>query len=102
LIGPIRAADCLFEISMVPNRWAVPCFVAYLWSIDHPVFSTGSGVHSSVGVALSRAVTEAAQSRLTAISGSRDDLNQLPARVWQEAGRRPEGPPELASYRDIV
>jgi ribosomal protein S12 methylthiotransferase accessory factor len=102
LIEKIRAADCLFEISMVPNRWAMPCFVAYLWSVDHPVFSIGSGVHSSVGVALSRAITEAAQSRLTAISGSRDDLTPLPTRVWQDAGRKPDGPPHLASYRDIV
>jgi ribosomal protein S12 methylthiotransferase accessory factor len=102
LIERIRATDCLFEIAMVPNRWGLPCFVAYLWSHDHPVFSIGSGMHSSVGVALSRAITEAAQSRLTAISGGRDDLVPLSARVWRDSGRKPSGPPELASYRDIV
>ena len=34
----------------------------------------GSGCHLSKEIALSRALTEAAQSRLTFISGSRDDL----------------------------
>lgn len=36
--------------------------------------STGTGCHCDRGVALCRALTEAAQSRLTVISGSRDDL----------------------------
>ncbi len=35
---------------------------------------TGSGLHHDPNVALSRAITEAAQSRLTAISGAREDL----------------------------
>ena len=34
----------------------------------------GSGCHLSKDIALARALTEAAQSRLTLISGSRDDL----------------------------
>jgi ribosomal protein S12 methylthiotransferase accessory factor len=36
----------------------------------------GSGCHSERSVALSRALTEAAQSRLTAMTGSRDDLTR--------------------------
>jgi ribosomal protein S12 methylthiotransferase accessory factor len=36
----------------------------------------GAGCHLSRGIALSRALTEAAQSRLTYISGSRDDLKR--------------------------
>jgi YcaO-like protein with predicted kinase domain len=36
----------------------------------------GAGCHLSAGVALLRAVTEAAQSRLTFIAGSRDDLHR--------------------------
>lgn len=36
--------------------------------------STGTGCHCDRAVALSRALTEAAQSRLTIITGSRDDL----------------------------
>jgi ribosomal protein S12 methylthiotransferase accessory factor len=37
---------------------------------------SGAGCHLSRGIALSRAITEAAQSRLTYISGSRDDLKR--------------------------
>lgn len=36
----------------------------------------GSGAHPDRGVALCRALTEAAQARLTAISGSRDDIRR--------------------------
>jgi YcaO-like protein with predicted kinase domain len=36
--------------------------------------STGTGCHPARGIALARALTEAAQSRLTIIAGSRDDL----------------------------
>lgn len=38
---------------------------------------TGMGCHPSRGIALSRALTEAAQSRLTLISGARDDIGHL-------------------------
>ena len=37
----------------------------------------GAGCHPDTAVALTRAITEAAQSRLTAIAGSRDDLAPL-------------------------
>jgi ribosomal protein S12 methylthiotransferase accessory factor len=41
------------------------------WHTSH--VSAGSGCHPTRGVALARALTEAAQSRLTMIAGSRDD-----------------------------
>ncbi|GAB2792377.1 YcaO-like family protein [Amycolatopsis magusensis] len=74
LIERIRAADVHVKIDAIPNRWGLPTFLCFVWSEDFPVFSAGSGTHSSPGVALSRAITEAVQSRLTAISGTRDDL----------------------------
>ncbi|SOJ53742.1 hypothetical protein MSIMFB_01241 [Mycobacterium simulans] len=40
----------------------------------------GHGLHHDPNVALSRAITEAAQSRLTAISGAREDL---PIAIYQ-------------------
>lgn len=44
----------------------------------------GSGCHLDRGVALARAITEAAQSRLTLIAGSRDDLTRRDyARNWE-------------------
>jgi YcaO-like protein with predicted kinase domain len=47
----------------------------------------GSGCHPCRRIALSRALTEAAQSRLTRISGSRDDLTQ---RAFDDASARRE------------
>jgi YcaO-like protein with predicted kinase domain len=43
--------------------------------------ATGGGCHPDRGVALSRALTEAAQSRLTLIAGSRDDC---PPRLYRQ------------------
>lgn len=60
----------------VPNALALPCFEAYL----HEPASTdvniagGSGLHVERGIALARAVSEAAQSRLSTIHGARDDI----------------------------
>ncbi|MGK5627875.1 YcaO-like family protein [Streptomyces sp. URMC 123] len=70
-----RAAGAWLEVVVVPNRWNLPCFAAYVWSHDFPVIAAGSGLHTDPTVALLRAVTEAAQSRLTAITGTRDDLD---------------------------
>jgi ribosomal protein S12 methylthiotransferase accessory factor len=47
--------------------------------------SLGAGCHPDRTVALCRAVTEAAQSRLTAIAGSRDDLGRARYRDAQSA-----------------
>lgn len=56
---------------------------------------SGAGCHPSRAVALCRALTEAAQTRLTVISGARDDLSRLfhervvdPARIARERARR--------------
>jgi YcaO-like protein with predicted kinase domain len=48
--------------------------------------SNGSGCHPDRCVALSRALTEAAQSRLTLIAGSRDDLEHAMYREPRTAG----------------
>jgi ribosomal protein S12 methylthiotransferase accessory factor len=45
----------------------------------------GAGTHPDRGVALVRALTEAAQSRLTAIAGARDDLTRAGYRTTQRA-----------------
>lgn len=55
----------------------VPTFTAYLSdkeSIRSVGAQRGSGTHLSSVVALSRAITEAIQTRLTVISGARDDV----------------------------
>lgn len=40
----------------------------------YPITFTGVGCHNDPAIALCRALIEAAQNRLTAISGARDDL----------------------------
>ncbi|POX42732.1 hypothetical protein C3486_03950 [Streptomyces sp. Ru73] len=99
LVRLFDEAAVYLEIALVPNRWQVPCFVAYVWSEDFPVWSAGSGAHSSPDVALSRAITEAAQSRLTFITGTRDDL---PALYHDDPRNRPCAPPDLVTYPDAV
>ncbi|MGW2911264.1 YcaO-like family protein [Streptomyces asoensis] len=74
VIGRLAAAGMALEIALVDNPYQVPVCVAYLWSEDLPVIFAGGGSHTTAGIALTRAVTEAAQSRLTAIAGTRDDL----------------------------
>ena len=74
----------IFDMS---NKFAVPSYYAVM--LDRhplrklPIFS-GSGSHLHNGIALCRAITEAAQSRLTYIAGSRDDLFPCDyKRSWQ-------------------
>ncbi|SEH00207.1 ribosomal protein S12 methylthiotransferase accessory factor [Nonomuraea solani] len=68
----------------------VPCYEAHIWSPSLPVLFRGSGCHLDPAVALSRALTEAAQVRLATISGSREDLS---ARVYSlQADRAPRPP----------
>jgi len=52
----------------------LPCFEAWLDHPDGPALTRGSGCHPSRSTALIRALTEAAQSRLTYIAGTRDDI----------------------------
>ena len=69
--------------------------------------ASGSGCHPSRRVALLRALTEAAQARLTVIAGSRDDLGLALYRrgedrgAFAEVGTLLEGPP-ARSFSDIA
>lgn len=73
----IRRAGVDLAVTYVPSRTAMPCFAVRLWSVDFALTSIGFGAHLAPDVALSRALTEAAQSRLTVIAGSRDDIHPL-------------------------
>ncbi|MFE9831587.1 YcaO-like family protein [Streptomyces halstedii] len=74
VISRMMAACMAVEAAVVDGPYGLPVCVAYLWSEDFPVVFAGGGCHHGPEIALSRALTEAAQSRLTAISGMRDDL----------------------------
>ncbi|MFH8701979.1 YcaO-like family protein [Streptomyces chartreusis] len=91
LIDRLIGNKAWLEIISAPSRLGVPCFVCYLWSPDFGIaISSGSGAHSDPSVALCRAITEAAQSRLTCIVGSRDDINPQVFRAGQPELRSPE------------
>lgn len=77
LIARIEAAGAWLELVDNTRDPHFPCYVAYLWSPEDPSIYSGSGCHTDPAVALSRAITEAAQSRLTVINGTRDDVRGL-------------------------
>ncbi|MGW7260715.1 YcaO-like family protein [Streptomyces sp. NPDC054834] len=79
VIDRLTAAQMALEIALVDGPYGLPVALAYLWSEDLPMVFAGGGCHTSPVIALTRALTEAAQSRLTVISGTRDDLPSEPA-----------------------
>ena len=89
LVERILGAGATLAVGLLPSRLGVPVFRAAVWSPEFPVTSLGWGAHGDAGVALSRAVTEAAQSRLTAIVGSRDDLPRVYDHVRTSGGHSP-------------
>ena len=75
-----RMREAGMKIALWDFTWeaGVPVMVADFAGPDFPHVWRGSGCHPDPAVALSRALTEAIQSRLTYISGARDDLPELP------------------------
>lgn len=92
LVDRIHHAGADLDVVRVDNRFGLPCFAARVWSPDFPVGCLGYGAHAAAEVAVSRAITEAAQSRLTAIAGSRDDLRA----VYRRVARGGTAPPRVA------
>jgi ribosomal protein S12 methylthiotransferase accessory factor len=78
LIEKIRSADIKLVLIWVESCIPVHTFWAVLLDnnpLSHcSAVNIGSGTHLSVSVAATRAITEAAQSRLTFIHGAREDL----------------------------
>ncbi len=100
LVDRVVSAGCRLAVWDAGSEIAVPCFVAAIAdAIDAEMPpGYGAGAHASAGVALVRAIAEAAQSRLTRISGARDDLEgpdfgpAATARAhWQSAGETEAG-----------
>jgi ribosomal protein S12 methylthiotransferase accessory factor len=102
LIGRIRRAGAILQVAILPTRPGIPCFLAWLWTEEFAVTAFGSGAHLAPEVALSRAITEAAQSRLTAIVGSRDDLAPIYGAVSGSRDDRPTDPPNLLSWPSLA
>lgn len=79
LVDTIEAAGVAVALVDMTSDLGVPTVACFLTDRDRNPFrvlplTLGSGCHPSPAVAASRALTEAAQSRLTVIAGSRDDL----------------------------
>jgi ribosomal protein S12 methylthiotransferase accessory factor len=77
LMEQLAPHDIQCLIFQMPNVFHIPSFYCLLIN-THPLRSLyqyeGYGCHLNAEVALLRAITEAAQSRLTYIAGSRDDM----------------------------
>ncbi len=90
LVGRFRGAELDLRLFNITSDIAIPCFLALLGpqgtatagGLRYVEVTSGCGAHPSASRAAIRAVTEAAQSRLTYISGARDD-------VYSEAFERP-------------
>ena len=63
-------------VRYVPNVFGLPCFRAVLHEPESEDvrLAGGAGFHLDRGIAVSRAICEAAQSRLSCIHGGRDDV----------------------------
>ena len=81
LLERFRAAKVRVAARFVANRFRIPTFDAHIWSEAMPVICKGIGTHLDARVALSRALTEAAQSRVTIIAGARDDIGRAAYRT---------------------
>ncbi|MEU1280265.1 YcaO-like family protein [Streptomyces sp. NPDC005805] len=124
LLERFAAADVRVRVhDLTEAAGGVACYEVLIWAADLPVRFAGWGCHRDADVALSRALTEAAQSRLTMVAGTRDDLPDgayawaasrsrlecpfppsTPARVFPARGTGAGGGPEedLAFLADVV
>ncbi|WP_132558251.1 YcaO-like family protein [Rhizobium sullae] len=83
LIEKIETAGLVLRLFDMTSDIAIPCFTAILGphgvrddaNVRFVEVTAGSGAHPSPVRAAIRALTEAAQSRLTYISGARDDIS---------------------------
>ncbi len=76
VLSALRAAGCTVEICETTNDLGVPTYACSLWSPDLPLYFPGFGCHLESGLAVARAMFEAALSRLTIVSGARDDIDE--------------------------
>ncbi|VBA57828.1 YcaO-like family protein [Mycobacterium attenuatum] len=84
LVEMVHRAGSELRVARIDSWDGFYCFAAEITSPMTEIPFSGSGLHHDPNVALSRAITEAAQSRLTAISGAREDL---PSAIYHRFAR---------------
>jgi ribosomal protein S12 methylthiotransferase accessory factor len=108
ILEKYRQAQMAVEVWDTTSDIGIPSFRCHIYEAeDNPNDAQGTffgaGCHPSHAIALLRALTEAAQSRLTYISGSRDDIEKRdyrrPDDEMPAERRRREGPGAPASRR---
>lgn len=77
LCNLVTSADLDLAIWDVTSDVGVAAFLCLIHDpgADEAHIGLGSGAHHNAGIALARAITEAAQTRLTYVAGARDDLD---------------------------
>lgn len=95
LIDAMRRAGVAVRVTALPSLVSIPCFRAETWSESMPMLVVGSGCHLDRDVALCRALTEAAQARVTVIAGTRDDISLAEYAEIKRGGRL--NPPDFAA-----
>jgi YcaO-like protein with predicted kinase domain len=110
LLDLFAAAGVDVSVDVLPTPTGLACFRARISSELLPVAFAGFGCHLDREVALSRALTEAAQSRATEIAGTRDDITSGAYRrahqVMSGRDRRSTvdraGPGRRVDYADVA
>jgi YcaO-like protein with predicted kinase domain len=91
LLACFATAGVSVRIWDVTSDIGLPTFICLAASPDEPDAvepELGSGCHCDRDIALSRALTETAQARLTRISGARDDFDVMGYRPEERAARQ--------------
>jgi ribosomal protein S12 methylthiotransferase accessory factor len=91
VVDTLVAAGFRLRVYDVTNDLGVPCYHAVVWAADVPAYFVGFGCHLDGGIALGRALLEAAQARLVAISGARDDVDM---ELYQSMDPMRQPPPD--------
>lgn len=76
LTEQVEACGIRVQFHHMPNPLGVPCFKASIIETETSVSFWGSASHCLREVAMVKALTEAVQSRLTLLSGGRDDIHE--------------------------
>lgn len=88
MLQEIQQHDMSLCVRYMDNIYGLPYFMAILYEINNcnPIYiSGGYGCHLSKDIAVTRAICEAAQSRLSFIHGGRDDLIDRYARFSNDS-----------------